>query len=80
MPDKISSHNCLMLSRFHQMVKYGWQRNHILQDLTGLEIQNSMKTSKTKNRFEPVIKNRNPVSSKTGINIPTHNADVCKRH
>jgi len=62
------------------MVKYGWQRNHILQDLTGLEIQNSMKTSKTKNRFEPVIKNRNPVSSKTGINIPTHNADVCKRH
>jgi len=39
------------------MVKYGWQRNHILQDLTGLEIQNSMKTSKTKNRFKPVFKN-----------------------
>jgi len=23
---------------FHQAVKYGQQRNHILQDLTGLEI------------------------------------------
>jgi len=23
---------------FHKTVKYGWQRNHILQDLTGLEI------------------------------------------
>jgi len=41
MSDKINSHICLMLSvykRFHQMVKYGWQRNHILQDLTGHEI------------------------------------------
>jgi len=23
---------------FHQMVKYGQQRNHIFQDLTGLDI------------------------------------------
>jgi len=36
---------------FHQTVKYGCQRNHILQDLTGLEIRISMKTSKTENRF-----------------------------
>jgi len=34
------------------MVKYGRQRNHILQDLTGLEIWISMKGSKTKNRLE----------------------------
>ena len=41
MSDKINSHISLMLSVYkstHQMVKYGWQRNHILQDLTGLEI------------------------------------------
>jgi len=41
MSDKINSHICLMLGvykRFHQMVKYGWQSNHILQGLTGLEI------------------------------------------
>jgi len=40
MSDKINSHICLMLSvcrSFHQTVKYGHQRNHILQDLTGLE-------------------------------------------
>jgi len=40
MPDKINSNICLMLSvnkNFHQTVKYGHQRNHILQDLTGLE-------------------------------------------
>jgi len=38
---KINSHICLMLSvykSFHQTVKYGRQRNHILQDFTGLEI------------------------------------------
>jgi len=38
---KINSHICLMLSvfeSFHQTVKYVWQRNCILQDLTGLEI------------------------------------------
>jgi len=39
MSDKINSLICLMLSvykSFHQMVKYSHQRNHILQDLTGL--------------------------------------------
>jgi len=41
MSDEINSHICLTLSIykiFHQTVKYGKQRNHILQDLTGLEI------------------------------------------
>jgi len=41
MSGKINSHICLMLSvyeNFHQTIKYGWLRNHILQDLTGLEI------------------------------------------
>jgi len=41
MSDKINSTIYLMLSvykSFHQMVKYAQQRNHILQDLTGLEI------------------------------------------
>jgi len=41
MSGKINSYICLMLSvyeSFHQMAKYGWQRNHILQDLTGIEI------------------------------------------
>src|SRR6218665_360091 len=41
MSDKINLHICLMLSvynSFHQMVKYDHQRNHILPDLTGLEI------------------------------------------
>jgi len=37
---------------FHQTVKYGQQRNPVLQDLTGLEIKISMKVSKTKNRFQ----------------------------
>jgi len=40
MSNKINLHTCLMLSvykSFHQMVKYGHQRNHILQDLTGLK-------------------------------------------
>jgi len=37
---------------FHQTVKYGWQRNHILQDLTGLEIKIFMKASKTENQFQ----------------------------
>ena len=38
---KINSHICFMLSAyesFHQTVKYGHQRNKILQDLTLLEI------------------------------------------
>jgi len=41
MSNKINSHICLMFSvynSFHKMVKDGRQRNHILQDLTGLEI------------------------------------------
>jgi len=39
---KINSLICLMLSvykSFHQTVKYGQQRNHILQDLTGLQFK-----------------------------------------
>jgi len=35
MSDKINSHICLMwivFKSFHQTVKYGRQRNHILQD------------------------------------------------
>ena len=55
MSDKINSHICLILSvckYFHQTVKYGQQRNHILQDLTGLETYISMKASKAENRFE----------------------------
>jgi len=41
MSGKIDSHACLMLivnKSFHQTVKDGQQRNHILQDLTGPEI------------------------------------------
>ena len=51
---KINSHICLMMNgykNFRQTVKYGQQRNYILQDLTGLEILISMKTNKTENRF-----------------------------
>ena len=32
---------------FHQMIEYGHQRNHILQNFTGLEIKISTKASKT---------------------------------
>ena|SRR6218665_2568793 len=35
----------------NQTVKYSLLTNHILQDLTGLEIKISMKASKTENRF-----------------------------
>jgi len=41
MSDKITSHICLMLSvydSYHQTIKYGRQRNHILQDFIELEI------------------------------------------
>jgi len=41
MSDKINFHICPGLSvykSFHQTVKYGWQRNHILQDLTGFKV------------------------------------------
>jgi len=57
---------CLMLSvyeSFHQEVKYGCERNHILQDLTGLEIYISMKASKNRN---PVYKN--PVLTDVSFN------------
>jgi len=55
MSDKINSHIFSVLSVYKscpQTVKYGYQRNHILQDLTGLEIKISMKASKMENRFE----------------------------
>jgi len=41
MSDKINSNICSVLrvyNIFHQIIKYGHQRNHILQDLTELEI------------------------------------------
>ena len=37
---------------FSRTLKYGRQRNHILEDLTGLEILISMKTSETKKWFK----------------------------
>jgi len=40
---------------FHQTVKFDRQRNYIVQDLTGLEIEISMKASKAKNQFDPVL-------------------------
>jgi len=55
MSGKINLHACLMSNVYkscHQTVKYGWQRNHVLQDLTGLEISIYMKASKTKNWFK----------------------------
>ena len=58
MSDKINSHICLMLSvykTFNQMVKYGHQRNHILQDLTGIETKISTKASKIENRFRKPV-------------------------
>jgi len=53
---------------FHQTAKYGHQRYHILQNLTGLEIQISMKASKTENRFSTI---ENRFANKTGFNIPS---------
>jgi len=50
------------------MVKYGWQRNYMLQDLTGLEILISKKASKTKNWF---ASNRKQVCQKSGVSIPS---------
>src|SRR6218665_1105552 len=64
MSGQINSNICLsnvkhlMLSvykSYHQTVKYGKQRNCILQDLTRLEIQISKKVSKTENLFETVF-------------------------
>ena|SRR6218665_996074 len=54
---------------FHQAVKYGWQRNHTLQDLTGLEIKISMKSSKIENGVETSFQQPNSGLQKTGINI-----------
>jgi len=62
---KINSRICLMLNvykSFHQTVKCGQQRNHILQDLTG--------PVKPKTSFQLVFNNQNPVCKKTGISIP----------
>ena len=72
MSDKINSHICLMLSvykSFHEMVKYGCQRNQILQDLTGLETEISMKAGKSENRFETSFQKPKTGVPKTGINI-----------
>ena len=70
MAGKINSNISLMLGvdKSYQKVKYGWNRNHILQDLTGLEIQIYMKASNNKTGLKP-----EPKSSlqKNGINIPT---------
>jgi len=60
MPGKINSNICLMLNamsvykNYHQTFQYGRQRNNILQDLTALEIQISMKVSKTGFKQKPV--------------------------
>ena len=51
----------------HQMVKYGLQRYHILQDLIGLEIEISMKASKTENRFQTGFQ-----QPKTGLHKNRH--------
>jgi len=60
MSDKI---NLLSIYKsFHQTVKYGRQRNHILQDLTGLEPEISMKASQTKTR---VSTTENQIAQKT---------------
>ena len=74
MPGKIISNICLMLSVYksYQMVKYGRQRNQILQDLTGLEIQVSMKASKIKTRFKTCFQQPKSSFPKKGINDPTY--------
>jgi len=54
MSDKIHSRIRLMLSVYkilHQTVNYVCQRNHMLQDLIGLEIWISIKANKTESRF-----------------------------
>jgi len=42
----------IVYESFHQTVKYGQQGDHILQDLTGLEIKISMKASKSESQFK----------------------------
>src|SRR6218665_1908405 len=59
---------------FHQTIKYGHQRNHILQDLTGYEIKIYMKAGKTKTYFETGFrKPKTSLPKKTGINTPKLN-------
>jgi len=72
---KINEHIYLMLSvyeSFHQTVKYGWQRNHILQDLTGLEIKISMKASQTEDWFQTSFQQPKSSLKKADINIPNY--------
>ena len=76
MSNKINLHVCLMFSvykGFHQTVKYGSLRNHILQDLTWLEIKISIRPVKPKTGLKPVVNSRKPVYQKSEINIPNHN-------
>jgi len=54
---------------YHQTVKYGRQRNQILQDLTLLEIQISVKASKTENRFETSFQQPNKKTVLKSLNI-----------
>jgi len=42
---------------FHQTVKYGHERNHIFQELIGLEI-------KQNTRLKPIFNNRNRFAKK----------------
>jgi len=73
MSGKINLHICLMLIVYksYQTVKYGWHRNHILQDLTGLEIWISMKASKTKSWFETGFQQLKSGLQKKDINLPS---------
>jgi len=74
MSDNINSHSPLMLSvykSFHETVKYGRQRNHILQDWTGLETKISTKASKTENWLGTGFQQPKTSLSKNGINIPS---------
>src|SRR6218665_2142303 len=59
MSGEINSSICLVLivyKSYHQLVKYGRQRYHILPDLAGLKVQISMMTSKTKIGLKMVFK------------------------
>jgi len=69
MSDEIKSYICLVFSvykSFHQTVKYGHQRNHILQDLTFL-----WRIVRPKTGLKPVFNNQKPVCQKNCINIPS---------
>ena len=52
------------------MVRYGRQRNDIVQDLTGLETKTSMKGSKRENRFETSFQQPKTGFPKNSISIP----------